>query len=510
MKKLLLALILLLAPSVTWAQGLPLKDGNSSVLLEIDTVSQAARVSNYDTSGNALTPADKGAIGALSGGVALSGKDYKLGRSLRASPSGALAIADEQIVMLDNFPGTARNLAVWVETATTQASAQTLAVGLTLNSAATLTTATGILESSARQVQFTSRSPVVVRFHLNFKGATNCFEEWGFSDQTSATVALHNNGAFFRRDGAGSVQPVIAFNGGAEAQGTVMTAPATTEYGWYEVFLEDGRATFSIYSHTGTLLSTQTMEIGTAGAGAAGDPTRPRFFAVSHLPVMMRTINTGAAGTAPQILVNHVAAYSLDLATGKPWGHTMSGLGFNSSILPSTFLQAATWANSANPAGVALANTTCAVATLGGLINTNAIAGATTTDLCLVGWTNPSPYTFYFTGLRIGPPQNLIAAVATTVTNFTTFGMAFNSSAVSLATAGTYPPIRVAVGGVFKCPVALAVGDSCTGSDISWDPITPIAVYPGKFLHLIVRVPIGTATATETFLWNVGINGYFE
>jgi len=211
-----------------------------------------------------------------------------------------------------------------------------------------------------------------------------------------------------------------------------------------------------------------------------------------------------------QTLVGETTVYMNDIETNKLWHHQLSGWSLNFPTLPTTYAQAATWANSANPAAVTISNTTCGVSTLGGLVNMNSIAGSTTTDLCLVGFAVPSPYTFYFTGLRMGPPQNLVVAVATTQTVFTTFGVAFNSSAASLATAGTYPPMRVAIGGSYKCPVALAVGDTCTGNDIVWTPGTPVPVYPGRFLNVITRVPIGTATATETFLFNIAIDGYFE
>jgi len=507
MKKLLILWALMLVPA--WAFGaVAINDGNQS--WDIDPTSNAGRVTEYDNAGNVLAPADKGAIAVLSGGIALSGKDYKIGRTIRATSTGGLATADDAPLFFDSFEGTTRNSTRWVETSTTQTSTQALATGLTMNASATTTTTTGNLQSSHYQFALVGRAAIMVRFHLNFKGATNCFEEWGLSDQASATVALHNNGAFFRRDGAGSVQPVLAFNGGTEAQGTTMTAPATTEYGTYDIFLEDTRATFSIYSHTGTLLSSQVMEIGTAGAGGAGSTTAARLFAATHLPVMMRTVNTGAAGTAPQILVTQVAAYNLDSSLNRPVSTLMSSMGLNSTVLSTTYAQAATWANSANPGAVTISNTVCGVTTLGGLVNMNSIAGAVTTDLCLVGWQNTTPYIFFFTGVHMGPPQNLVAALATTVTNFTTFGLGFNASAGSLATGAPYPAMRVAIGGAFKCPVALAVGDTCTGSDIDWHPGVPIAIYPGKFLNVITRVPIGTATATETFLFNIAVDGYFE
>jgi hypothetical protein len=505
MKKLLLALTLALLPLSAYADVILCDGAACANKMGVDATSNAARMTPYDATGANLAPVNNAAIGVNSGGAALSGKNYKLSQTIRATPDGSLAISDDSIMFFDNFEGTTRNLMRWVETATTQVSAQTVAVGLTLNSGGSTATTTGVLESSHYQIPLISRSPIVVRFHLNFKGATNALEEWGLSDQTSATTALHNNGVFFRRDGAGSVQPVIAFNGGTEAQGTVMTAPSTTEYGFSEIMLDDGRATFSLFSHTGTLLSSQIMEIGTAGAGGAGDPTRARFFAVTHLPIMMRTINTGAAGTAPQILVNSVSAYLLDNTLNRPVSTLMSAMGLNSLVSPTVYTQLANYANSAAPASATLSNTAAGYTTLGGQYQFAAQA-TNETDFALFGWQNPSPYTFFVTGVRIGEMINTVAAVGATPSVYQ-WGVGFDSSAVSLATAAPYSPMKVALG-YQSFAAAAAIGSVQPG--ISWVPGTPMPVHPGKFLHVILKQVLGLATATEIFRGAVVIDGYFE
>jgi hypothetical protein len=102
--------------------------------------------------------------------------------------------------------------------------------------------------------------------------------------------------------------------------------------------------------------------------------------------------------------------------------------------------------------------------------------------------------------------RNEIVAVATTASVFE-WAAAFNSSAVSLATAAPYTPMRVALGQQ-ALPIAAAI--AAITSPIDWRTGTPIAVQPARFLHIILRLPIGTATATEFFRGSVAIDGFFE
>jgi hypothetical protein len=482
-----------------------IQSGATSDLLTVDPTSKAGRVSIYDSAGNLITSANRAVVIETAGGVMNAGKDYKLARTLRVSSTGALHVAGDGATMLwDSFEGTVRNLSQWVETVTTMASTQALATGLTLNSASTLTTTTGILESSHRQFPIVARGALVFRARLRVQGATNCFEEWGFGDATSATTAVINNGAFFRRDGAGSLQPILAFNG-TEGAGATMTAPATTEYAWYEIFLEDDRATFQITSVNGALISSQVMERGATGGNGTGVATAARLFAVTHIPAFFRVYNSGAAGTAPQIVVNQCSVTLADTWGTRDHRVGLSGAGYSSLTSPTAFTQIANYANSAAPASATLSNTAAGYTTLGGQWQFAAVAGAET-DYALFGWTNPSPYTFYCTGIRIGETLNLVAAVATTAT-ILQWGVAFNSSAVSLATGAPYSPMRLQLGSQ-AFAIASAIGAIQPG--IPWTPGTPMAVQPGRFLHIILKMPVASATATEIFRGSVAIDGFFE
>jgi hypothetical protein len=484
--------------------GIILIGTTSGAGVESDATPKALRTVLYDGAGNAIVNANRTAVVETVGGSLIAAKDYKISRTLRASSSGGIQVAgDDSMMLADNFEGTTRDLNQWIETATTMASAQTVAIGLQLNSAATTTTTTGILESSHKQFAFNGRGALVFRAHLNVKGATNCVEEWGFSDQASATAAGHSNGAFFRRDAGGSLQPVLAFNT-AETQGSVMTQPATTDYAWYEIFLEDSRAMFQITSATGALISSQAMEIGSSGGGA-GSTTQARMFAVTHVPAFFRVINTGAAGTAPQIVVNQAVVMVADELSQRPHVIAQSGMGLNSLTSPTLHTQLSNYANSAAPASATLSNTAAGYTTLGGQYQFAAQA-TNETDFALFGWTNPSPYTFYCTGIRIGEMINTVIAVGASASVYL-WGAAFNSSAVSLATAAPYSPMRVTLGAQ---AFAGAAGIGAMAPGFTWTPGTPMAVQPGRFLHIILKQLLGLATGTEIFRGMVVIDGFFE
>jgi hypothetical protein len=485
-----------------------IKSGASTDILTIDVTSKAARGTPYDTSGNALAVLNRAAVTETAGGVLNSGKDYKLARTLRASATGTLRTADETLFLYDSFEGTARNSTTWIETVATMTSAQTLATGLRLNTTASVTTAQGCLETSHRQFPIISRSSLVFRARLRVQGLTNCFEEFGFGAPTDSTTAVINNGAFFRRDGAGSLQGILSFNG-TEGAGPTMTAPATTQYAWYEIFLEDDRATFQIIDVNGVLISSSVLERGSTGGSGTGVATQARLFAVTHLPCFFRTYNSGAAGTAPQIDVTECSVISADLFVQRDYKTAQSGNSLNSLTSPTAYTQLANWTNNAAPTTRTLSNTAAAETTLGGLLRVNSIAGGNN-DLIMFGWQNPSPYTFYVTGIKIPVPLNEVVAVATTATMFAYFA-SFNLSAVSLATGGTYPGFRVGLGEIHTAAVGLAANALFSGNTVVWTPQTPMAVMPGRFFHICCREFVGTITATETYFWGgIAVDGFFE
>ena len=152
--------------------------------------------------------------------------------------------------------------------------------------------------------------------------------------------------------------------------------------------------------------------------------------------------------------------------------------------------------------------------TLGGQWAASAVVGAET-DYALFGYqvpvgTNALPgKTLYITDIRIGETFVTGAAVGT----LTTFqwSVAVGSNNVSLATtdgAAAVGPRRIALGSQVHAAAA-AVGAMASGLPmISF--ATPLACPPGCFVHVILKMWSGAATASLVFRGTVGISGYFE
>jgi hypothetical protein len=230
--------------------------------------------------------------------------------------------------------------------------------------------------------------------------------------------------------------------------------------------------------------------------------TQAKLFAATHLFAFYRLYNTASApASAPQLIVSAVDVVQLDTMTSKPWKEQMAESGYGAPYQPVTMAQAAQWANSAAPASATLSNTAAGYATLGGLFQFAAVAGANT-DYALFGFQAPSPYAFVLDGIDI-ETWNTGAAVGTSPT-LLVWALGVDQSAVSLATAG----IARAGLGAQSFPVGAAIGAKAERISQTFD--TPLVTNPGRFLTVILRMPVGTATASEVFQGLVNLRGRWE
>lgn len=172
-----------------------------------------------------------------------------------------------------------------------------------------------------------------------------------------------------------------------------------------------------------------------------------------------------------------------------------------------TLDQLANHANSTSPTSATLSNTAAGYAKLGGRYQFAAVAGAAT-DFALFAYQVPSTGRLFITGVRIDAMVTG-AANATTAT-ILDWGLGLNSTAVSLATTdsgSTYGPRRVPLG-TMACLASAAIGSLFT------DPInvtfpTPLVIEPSRYIHVILQIPVGTATSSEVIRGDVAFNGYF-
>ena len=108
--------------------------------------------------------------------------------------------------------------------------------------------------------------------------------------------------------------------------------------------------------------------------------------------------------------------------------------------------------------------------------------------------------------MRIGETWVEGAAIATTPTVLQ-WGVAVGSTAVSLATvdgSATASPKRKLLGSQ-----SFLVGEAIGALKDGFDNDFGMAAFPGTFVHVILKMPVGSATASQFFRGTVSIDGYY-
>lgn len=482
--------------------GLTIQDGLGTNNLLAISAAGAGRALLYDTAGNPLVFQDRGAFApGVGSGLLNFGVDYNTARAIRSSPSGSLRVNDETPYLIDDVEGAAVSTSKWIQTTTTMTIAQASGV-ITLNSGNSVAATVGAMHTSNRRFPLINRASLVFRARFKPNAHFNGnLHELGFGAPATATTVSAGDGAFWRKDGTGQWVPVLSINGNEFfglpiSNATFVAAVATTDSCNCEVFLEETRAKFTLTKSDGsTIVSEQWVEM----------PPTTAAFTLTHVQAFYRTYNASAPATAVQLQVASTTVLGVDgVASNREWETALAAMGQSGDVSPTAYTQLANYANSAAPASATLSNTAAGYNTLGGQWQFAAVAGAET-DYALFGFQNPAPYTLIVKGVQIST-FNMVAAVATTPT-LMQWSMAFNSSAVSLATAAPYTPMRVTLGSQ-SLPVGLAAGGNVP--DLIARFGSRYAVQPGKFLHVILKMPVATATATEVIRGTCRIDGYFE
>jgi hypothetical protein len=237
----------------------------------------------------------------------------------------------------------------------------------------------------------------------------------------------------------------------------------------------------------------------------------------------MQMINTGVVPGSPNtiFMVSDVSVSVGDIATNKTWAGQLCSMGRTplQGQNGGTMGQTVQWANATNPTSATATNTSAAAGTgLGGLYLIGAPA-TSTTDIVVQSYQNPAggvnqtPRTLIIRGIWVDV-VNMGAAVATTPTTLA-LALAFGHTAVSLATAETgsfvtattKAPRRLPVGAI-SFPTATPIGG--VSAHIAVDFEAPIVIDPGHFIALVAKPLVGTATASQTLMFVIGYNAYYE
>ena len=364
-----------------------------------------------------------------------------------------------------------------------------------LNSSGVTTVSTGSMLQSWRVVPFFKANSTYIEFNVNWTLApvANWFAEWGVGNPASA-IAQATDGVFFQIT-AGQFRGVCR-NASVETHVDLGALPSEADVHDFVIEVTQGVVHFW---HEGDLLG--SVEVPNTQFGATSQPS---------LPVFIRTYNAAVApSVAIKLQCSAIQASNGGSDLNRLWPLQQCGMGNTSVQAPSgsTVGQTANYANSAAPASATLSNTAAGYTTLGGQFQFAAVAGAET-DYALFGYQVPAGQTLVIRGVWIDT-MNTGAAVATSAT-WLQWALGIGASAVSLATAdgaATKSSARLALGNqVF--PIAAAIGTQALRIGLALE--APLAVNATEFVHVILKMPLGTATASQIIRGVVGINAHFE
>lgn len=432
-------------------------------------------------------------------------------RAFDASWDSRLRVGVDVPLFIDRFAGAAQNSTLYSWTVTTMANTQS-AGWLTLNSANSIAT------SAVSRVSSWRSFPVLPTFGTTFScyaqfaqnPVVNNQCEWGLG--IAATTAAATDGVFFRYNLAGEFRAVSVTNQG---ENTVLIPNAATLVGQstthrFSIGIQADVANFFI----------DNVLVATIPRQSGGDFTTLS----AQLPILFRNFNSTVSGpgVAQQMKISTVAVTQQDMNAGKPWADILCGMGMHGSQgqTGGTMGSTATWTNSQAFTAGAVSNTAVLVGTsattgLGGGFNATAqVTG--NTDNIISSFPNPAGTaavpgrTLYVHGVKVGA-INLGAAVATTATALALF-VAYGHTGVTLATAeaATTKKPRVVPIGTMAWPVGSAIGSTPTNGDVYMPFTAPIPVAPGEFFVVGARFVVGTATASQTIQFVIGIDSYWE
>lgn len=458
------------------------------------------------TSGNEVrvalsqTPANTGGVRLFSENDDGSIVGSPFLRSPETSKDFRLRMGLDTIALNETFNYAAQNSGVWAQIVTTMTVTYSTA-GALLNASNITTVTTGAMLKSYRRFPILAAGALygeVTCLH-SVTPVTNHVVEIGFFDVAAATTVALLDGAFFRIND-GELRGVVS-NAASESQTDALTLPSFGQMHKWVVSVGDRDVRFWI----------DDVLVGTLDAPASnGSP-----IASGSAPLAVRVYNKGVApASSMQVRVTNGVVSIGDYNTNKSWSAQMAGMGLMGiqGVGGMTQGSTANMANSAAPASATLSNTAAGYTTLGGQWQFVAVAGAET-DYALFGYQVPAATAgltgrcLHITGVSIDT-FNTVVAVATTATVFQ-WSIAVGSTAVSLATAeaaAAKAPRRMPLG-VQAFPIGAAVGAVATPIVANFEPIVANA---GEFVHIILKMPIGTATATEIFRGTCRIEAYWE
>lgn len=480
---------------------------NTAGQVNVDSA-YSLQVSAKDSIGASLSKKNRSQLNANSEAVLIGGKSDDMVTIFRTDRKGNQIVGNYIPELYDSFEGATIHAQRWTAANTTFVPAQTTLAGYNFNSTNLTTLSAVAVLSSQRLFYKIPRVPMQMKQRLRHSMVSGTIADFGWGVPATTTLIVPN-GVCFRMTNSGTVQGVMTYNSVEIAILNVVSMVAsngntvgdnlnmsnayyTSNYFVYDIIVDDDNAVFTVQdTNTGEVIGTLSLPV---------PNTYQKMWGATALPIYNRIFNNTAPASAPTYIITELQVLSTDVNTNLDASQIAGNLGMSAGRNPFTGAQLENHTNSTAPTSGTLANITASYTTLGGRFQFAAIAGATT-DYPLFGFTVPAGSRFYCEGIHI-ELYNTVVAVATTPTIFE-WSMGFNSSAQSLATANI---IRRQVG-CQNFQIGAGVGACAAPLDVNF--VTPEVVESGRFVHVILNMPVGTATATEIFRGTVLIKGRF-
>jgi hypothetical protein len=329
-----------------------------------------------------------------------------------------------------------------------------------------------------------------------------------------AANTLPTDGVYFQLTSAGLIG-VIAYNGTTTQTGTLKNIGDITVGSLFKGVIVVGELAVEFWLDDVLLAELPSP-------AANGQP-----YQTPNLPAFIQKFCTGAVSNTNTMRVSDINVSMLDIQYPRSVA-AMAAIegqagyvGQNGGTMGTTqAVGTITTGSTPNlPGSVGGSNTAANATGLGGWGAINAIAGAATDFIATsfgnpAGGINQTPRNLIVHAIRIST-INTGAPVATTPTTLL-WSVAFGHTAVSLqttesasfTTGTTHAPRRVQLG-FQTIPVGAVVGAKYA-DDIFMPFTTPIVVRPGEFLATIMKIVVGTATASQTITFNVTFDSYFD
>lgn len=493
--------------------GFRIEGNTSGNVVEVNASNQLKVIPETDAKTN---PANVGAVRMFSENDpgTLVGAPYL--RSPETSTDYRLRVGIDTVLFTDTFNATTQNTNTWAYTFNTLTAAQPGAGTVNFSAVQGTTSAHGAFMRTWQYFPMIGTAPLSVEFTMGqFTAALVTGEVFavGLGVPGSAT-ALPTDGVYMQLTSAGLIG-VLVYNGTTTQTGTLAALNTFTVGELYKIAMVIGEEEVEFWKDD-VLLGEIVIPV------ANGQP-----FIQGALPLFIHKYNTGAVSNTNTMRLSDVTISLLDLHTSKPWAAQMAGqgqsiyVGQNGGTMGTAqAVGTITTGSTPNlPTSAAGSNTAANVTGIGGWGAINAAAGAAT-DFIATSFQNPAGTinitgrNLFIHGVRIST-INTGAAVATTPTTLL-WSIIFGHNTVtmntaesaSFATATAHAPRRIQLG-FQSAPVGAAIGTPYT-SDIFMPFTAPIVVRPGEFIGTLMKIVVGTATASQTITYNVTFDGFYE